>query len=68
MEKNKRHFDLIEYNELYDSIKQGNQNDVKSAIMIVNRKAVDSAPDPLVSSHSEEKGKMRSSEGNTVLK
>lgn len=68
MEKNKRHFDLIEYNELYDSIKQGNQNDVKSAIIIVNRKPVDSAKDPPVSTHSEEKAKSRLSEGSTLSK
>lgn len=68
MEKNKKHFDLIEYNELYDSIKKGNQNDVKSAIIIVNRKAVDSAQDPPVSPHSEEKGKQRLSEGSALLK
>jgi hypothetical protein len=32
---------MIEYNELYDSIKQGNQSDVKSAIINVTRKGID---------------------------
>lgn len=59
VEKNKKHFDLIEYNELYDSIKQGNQSDVKTAIINVTRKGVDPAQEAPIDPHSDSKTKSK---------
>jgi hypothetical protein len=38
VDKNKKHFDINEYNEFYDRIKQVGQKDAKSIVVSVTRK------------------------------
>lgn len=59
---------MIEYNELYDSIKQGNQSDVKSAIINVTRKGIDPNQQAPVDQHSESRNRVKMAEVSQSIK